>query len=335
MPLALAGVLLLAVMFTLTAYAMAALSRYHASGILGYLQKFLTTIVKAVILTPLEIIGFTRWLAHEYGGAFIAAAKQTIGFVWGVGMYVAELQQAVFVTMPYHLLKFAYRLIYHELPLQIGAAAKPIGRVAHAARVEVIRETKIIYRQAKAVPRIAEHAAAVAIPWTTAPYIEQWRWLKKHWKAVLGAAGLAGLAGVAGEMPYGRTIKSIRRRLSRIEKYSLGGLAAGALAIGLARIGLGWARCNNVGRMGRALCRTPGNLLNDLLGILADIWVLENICVLIGPLESSAQTIGTPMVAALTAVGAGLCAGNIGAPAALSGPAVTVPSLYLGAALAA
>jgi hypothetical protein len=45
----------------------------------------------------------------------------------------------------------------------------------------------------------------------------------------------------------------------------IGGIAVGALAVALGRLGLGWARCSNVGKVGRRICGLDQNLLESLL----------------------------------------------------------------------
>lgn len=102
---------------------------------------------------------------------------------------------------------------------------------------------------------------------------------------------------------------------------------AGAVAIALDRLGFGWIRCPGVGRVGNAVCGLPANLLEDLLGLLADYFILTNICDLLPILETVASDVGTPLVEALTTVGAGLCSGAEKAPP-LGLPALILPAVY-------
>ena len=105
------------------------------------------------------------------------------------------------------------------------------------------------------------------------------------------------------------------------------GAFAGAVSIALSRLGFGWIRCPGVGRVGNAVCGLPANLLDDLLGLLADYFILTNICDLLPILETVASDVGTPLVEALTAVGAGLCSGAEKAPP-LGLPALILPAVY-------
>lgn len=132
------------------------------------------------------------------------------------------------------------------------------------------------------------------------------------------------------EIALWRHVTNIRlRRLERL-------LAASGLAVAVANmLGLPNWRCLTKGpiaRVSRALCGLPSNFLNDLLGLLADVWIVENICTLIPLLETAASDIGTPLIEALTPVGAGLCHG-VTKPSPLPSPPLDLPPVYFGTAV--
>lgn len=67
----------------------------------------------------------------------------------------------------------------------------------------------------------------------------------------------------------GTTAKQMRRlgsRVSRLEKVTAGLGAVALVGTALARMGLSWVRCPNVGRAGRAVCGMDADLLDSLLG---------------------------------------------------------------------
>jgi hypothetical protein len=101
-------------------------------------------------------------------------------------------------------------------------------------------------------------------------------------------------------------------------------ILTGAVAWALGQLGLGGLRCN--GLLNSLKNRGCGlwNGLEDILGLLVDTAVLLNVCDLIGPLEAVVSDVAAPVVVTLTDIGAGLCAGGIGAP-----PALPVPNLHL------
>lgn len=101
---------------------------------------------------------------------------------------------------------------------------------------------------------------------------------------------------------------------------------AGAVAIALTSLGLGGLRCpsflNSLNKRG---CGLWGGL-EDILGLLVDTALLANICNLIGPFEQVVSDVAVPVVVGLTDVGAGLCAGSVGAPSVLAVPALSLPA---------
>jgi hypothetical protein len=58
--------------------------------------------------------------------------------------------------------------------------------------------------------------------------------------------------------------------------------------------GLGWLRCSQVGRLGRALCGLPSHLFADLLALLADVYFVTAICELLPLIEDAYSELGTP-----------------------------------------
>jgi len=100
-----------------------------------------------------------------------------------------------------------------------------------------------------------------------------------------------------------------------------------AVAIGALNIvGGSWIRCRNWKRIGRAGCRLPTSWLNDLLALVADFVIVTNICAVIPWLETAFSEVASPLVAALTKAGAGLCAGGAGAPELLPPPTLYLPA---------
>lgn len=115
-------------------------------------------------------------------------------------------------------------------------------------------------------------------------------------------------------------LDNLWERVRKLDKLLGTAAFAEAVAVALAALGASWITCRNWKRIGRNVCGMPTQLLDDLLGLIVDLIILENICSLIPLLETAASDVGTPLVEALTVVGAGLCSGNQ-APALLTGPA--------------
>jgi hypothetical protein len=146
--------------------------------------------------------------------------------------------------------------------------------------------------------------------------------------AAIGAGAIA-LPGWVIHLP--RSIHNVVEQLGRVEhRLRKVELAVGATAFA-ATIANAWGiplRCARSGgpiaRLARSMCGLPGHFLNDVLGLLADFFVLENICTVLPWVEDAGSKIGEPLIATLTEVGAGLCDAKHGPPGRM-----TVPALYL------
>ncbi len=85
-------------------------------------------------------------------------------------------------------------------------------------------------------------------------------------------ASLAHASTGAITYPWGRVgtlerkVAGQAKRLTRLEKGALAATAVAAVAVALKRLGLGWARCPNVGRLGKRACSMDTDLLETLLG---------------------------------------------------------------------
>jgi hypothetical protein len=74
---------------------------------------------------------------------------------------------------------------------------------------------------------------------------------------------LSGLRGRVREAE--NEISRLWDRVRGISPAVVGGVALGALTFALGRLGLGWARCSNVGKVGRRVCGMDAGLLEGLL----------------------------------------------------------------------
>lgn len=278
MPFALAAIPLLVVMFALTAYAMAELSRYHAHGIAGWIQTAIGTILKAIFLTPLQIIGLTKWLSHQFGAAFLTSAYRVAGFFVGLNSYALTLQGVALRQMA-QVLSFGQRIVYHEIPLQVRARVQPLVRAEQAIQHEVLTHTKTIVKVEKSIPAVAHRVAVVTVPKVAIPHVQEWEWLHRHWKALVAAVAGAGVLGYPSGLGLQDTIAAIKKRLKSLEKYGVGAAAVGAVGYALSRLGLGGGRCNNTDKALKRLCGLDPNLLEsilaDTLAVFGTISIVE------------------------------------------------------------
>jgi hypothetical protein len=128
-------------------------------------------------------------------------------------------------------------------------------------------------------------------------------------------------------------VDAIPRELADVEAWvgknfvtlTKSGLIAATLAA-LGYLGLSGLNCNALKNiLGNRGCGL-WNGLEDILGLLVDTALLANVCNLIGPFETIVGDVATPVVIALTDIGAGICAGSVGAPAALPVPHLHLPA---------
>ncbi len=145
-----------------------------------------------------------------------------------------------------------------------------------------------------------------------------------HLTHVIGAdvAALPARVGVSA-----RQLRRLTRRLSKVEKATVGAGAAALVLAALARLGLGWVKCESAKGFFRRRGCNAWNLLDDVLGLLADVVLLANICQVIPWLADGFEAVAAPVIENLGKAGAGLCNASY-APAPKAAP----PTLYLPAA---
>jgi hypothetical protein len=242
-------------------------------------------------------------------------------------------------TLAHRTLHFGDWLVHTHLPRQLRWALTALFPWPTLYRV-VRHLIEAAMPRVSHVAHAAAHAATTPLYRTIAiPHLAEIQWLHRHWKALTAAVAGAGAAvlhpGIAiprlwrGIDDVESDLRKLAKRVSRTE--ALFGATAMSLAIANV-LGLRSANClrkGPLGRVSRALCGAPTGLLNDLVGLLADFFILENVCTMLPWLETAASEIGTPVVEVLTEVGAGLCAGA-SAPRPLRGPMPSVPALIFG-----
>lgn len=271
MPLLL-GAPLLIIVAGLVAYGLAYQSRQLGSGWIGWLAQQAADTAGVFGLGAEAALNLARWLSHELGSAFKPVESVLARWLSGLARYVREVGEAT-LLWPVELFATVQWLSWHLIPRKIAAALKVVyaelarvaGRVHVPARV-VIRMPKLTRAQVKA-------ALAALLPATLLRDIPLLEWLRRHRHALAHAiartAGRAAAvpAAIAHDLPvpWGRTIRGVRARLRRLEKLAAGGLAVAAVVAALGKLRLGWLRCRNWRRAGRAVCGLDVDLLEALI----------------------------------------------------------------------
>jgi hypothetical protein len=242
-----------------------------------------------------DTLHFGEWVVHSYGPTLLKIAG-TVTFPWPK--------------------------LYRVIDSEIEKFLPKVGKIAHGAAD--VTEAELGKFERGIDRRLVKQAGLIA---------------------GLGVALGAIAGGLVWPHPGGtftlpKAWRGLTKRLARIEArlHRLEGLlAAAGMAVAMANVLGVSAKClrkGPIGKVSRSLCGIPTHLLDDLLGILADIWIVENVCVLLPFLETAASKIGTPLVEALTVAGAGICPGH-SAPKPLLGPKATVPDLIFGVSASA
>ena len=270
---ALVGVALIVLLAYFMVSGMAVLQRPVSGGFVKWAANLLGNIPLFGGVSVDQILKLDRAITHQLGRAFNAVSKQGTGWLaafahyqWVVGYWS--------LYWPIALLHEIKHLNHRTIPRAINARVKPLDRridiaeaEAKAAAAKAHGVTK--YVVANPNTKVINHIERVAMP-----HAKEWDWLHKHWKAVtaavLGAAALPGSVAIPQApslpIPFGRTIKQLRRRLGKVEAL----LGVTGLAIALAhvfRLNGNW-RCltrGNIGRFMRGLCRAPTWLLDIFL----------------------------------------------------------------------
>lgn len=249
---------LIVVLVAFVAYAQAALARSTSGGFIGWLGSALRS--AAFLAGPIgtAAVDLTRWISRAIGSHFAQVEERAVG--WIVGLEQAIRYSGAFaVLVPIELFRFANWVIAHGIPDAIRALPNSATTVVtHLTKIVKEFPTKIV-NVTKYVRVAAKSAAAVAVPHVTIPYIREWNWIHRHWKALTTA--------VAGTLPipFGFTIGNLRKRVRALEKLGAGALAIAAVSTALGRLGLKCLLGRNGKMLGKRLCRVDSSLLDALL----------------------------------------------------------------------
>lgn len=332
MPIVLVGIPLLLILTAFVAYGMSQVTKGWSDGFLGWFEQSIVNTIVGVSWIANQAVKLTRWLSHELGKHFEQVVRFAVQWVAGLDQYIKTQARAA-LAWPFELSNALHWLVYKEIPRIAKAVGHFAAHEAHQA-VTILRPvTRIVYR----VPKISKAAALAAIaavlPHGIRADLPLLRWIREHFKALEHAAANAGSIATTVpriiyrdySIPVGRTLRQIRARLRKLEKITAGSLAVGAVALALTRMGVNWIRCNNVKRVGRALCSAPSHVISDLLGLLVDVVIVEDICQVIVLLEQGLSVLEGPLNTFVGVVDGALCHGDYQRPPALGAAFLSLP----------
>lgn len=265
MPLLIVGGL--AILLTaFVAYGTLFLHRSIGGGFVGWLGSQIKDTVAAVPWIGSQVVKLSAWLTHAIGSQFTQVEQHAVNWLSGLADYLDYTGESIAGIM-YDLKASVHWLVEKEIPKLIRGLPSSVTHLVHSITTRVVHVERTIVKLPGLTKAQIKAAVAVAIPGIIAHDLPYFDWLRKHLKALEGAiAGGAGavIGGVAG-LP--KDLINIRKRLARLEKLGIGGLAAGAVAAALAALGASWIRCNNWKRVGREVCLADSNLITELLGL--------------------------------------------------------------------
>lgn len=237
--------------------------------------------------------GSERMLDFMAGQVQGLAGDAADTFEWLVHSYIPKVGHvAVADVLP-------FARLYKYIDSEIHRLVPELRTVTHTVTHEVT----------STVTRVVHAAGSIAIPnpWAFPAFHRWWHDLTK-WREVT------------------------QKRLARLEKL-LG--VAGMAAIMANVLGLKSWKCltkGNVGKTARHLCGLSPAALNDLLGLLADLLILQNACDVITLLDKGAALIEPEITAFITGASAFACYGADAFPPPMPAVALSLapaPSLTL------
>lgn len=185
-----------------------------------------------------------------------------------LGRAIVAVSQAVWRVAWYVEVKFPLKVI-SALAHKGVAGARALLKQIEAQRVQVRTVVRVIEN-----PRAGPIAAGVKVG-TRAIVGELQgieRWIGSKGRVAYREATVELPHEIAGlrarDLSLSRLYERLRRRLARLDKLTVGTAFAGAVAIALSRLGVGWVRCTNWNRIGRTVCRTPFSSVDGLIALL-------------------------------------------------------------------
>lgn len=269
-----------------------------------------------------------NWLSAWALGSDILAGKLFYGLTW-IFQEMAHASSA----LAQDVFDLGHWIVRTAVPAYVHAQLWPIREALRAAHaVTKVIQTRIVH-VTKVVEIKTAGAVHTVIRETALPFLGSWRWLHAHIAILRRLVADAGKIEAAIAIPFptdlpipwGRTISNIRKRLGKVEAL----LGASAFAVAMANVlGLPNWRCltrGNVGRTARALCGLSPAALQDILGLLTDVLLVTNICMVTELLEQGLQLVEGPIDSIVGVVGGSLCNGDFQKPPSIGPVALSLP----------
>lgn len=254
----LVAVPMLVVVVAFAALGVAAMQPQTSSAFTSWLRS-LPPVARFVIGTSADVaMKLTRWVTHKIGETFMDVERLAVGWVGGLADWAGSVV-GMALLWPVELFRLQTWLIWHGIPDAVRALVGAAAKVVHAVVPRVQKVERIVVKLPRLSKAQAQALVSAAVATYIGPYLFPLRWLRNHFHA------LTAVLPHTLPLHLPRTIANILKRLRKLDRVTAGGLAVGAVAMALGRLGVGWVRCSKVGRVGRRLCGMNEGVLDDLL----------------------------------------------------------------------
>jgi hypothetical protein len=229
------------------------------------LVYFVEQIVRALFGTASGATAWIPWVGSKVQGT-LHAVEQRLTNALGhaeasidkrMGRYFSSLGDSV--SWLVREVRAHSSLLWTLSTLLLGAGATA------ALRGLVYAATKAVAALRAEVRRYGHTVTSVSTG--TLPALRHWTLAHvhrlEHAIDVVIPRDIRGLRERARELEHASA--ATLARLRKLEKLLGAGALAGALAIALGRLGVGWVRCSNVSRVGKSVCGMDSQLLESLL----------------------------------------------------------------------
>ncbi len=249
---------LLAVLFAIFVIGTATISQQLSAGITGWLKDAGAVARFFGGPTVALTVKLARWITHKTGAVWVDAERLLVA--WFSGLYQwAALAIGQALLWPRYVWETQWWVLTKAIPNALRAALRGV----HGTVVTVTKVLPKIERTVVKLPRLSKALAAALVSAAVAkwihPYLSMLRWLRSHFHALTKAINHAL------PLPTVPSIPNLWKRVRALEKKLAVPVGLGIVAAALARLGLGWIRCNKVRKAGRSICGIDDSLLDELL----------------------------------------------------------------------
>lgn len=323
-------IILVPIAVILTAYVAYAASQQSHAWADAIVRGFTAWIVKLPLVGEAVerlITSGATWIANKLGNYFLQKAERVINWIGGLAHYARMVANAT-IDWPVELLSTVRWLLTQEIPHLIRGLPNAVTKLVHQAQAIIRGLERDVGRLTAHLPgqvRRLIHAGLIGL---LGPFLLPLRWLLKVWRVISHAAVHAG--GIA--VPW-IEVPRVRKRLRKLEAdttklWKLLGVAGAAALIARAlQINVRCVTRGPLGKVARRLCGISATALEDLLGLIADVVIVTEICEVIPYLEQGLNVIAGPLSNLIGEAGAALCGDDFDPPPRLSVPALSLPAL--------